>query len=97
MILTINKLISIQATHGLFVPFAKWYIAKAKKVADLAKALDIINRVANCAFETGIMPEQIHPFTEESLSVAPLTWSHAEFVDTVTKYIEKTDLMEISI
>jgi GH15 family glucan-1,4-alpha-glucosidase len=35
------------------------------------------------------MPEQVHPETGEPLSVAPLTWSHAEFVATVLNYLEK--------
>jgi GH15 family glucan-1,4-alpha-glucosidase len=68
---------------------AKWYIAKARKIKDLEKALELINWAADSSLETGIMPEQIDPFTGESLSVAPLTWSHAEFVDTVIRYQEK--------
>lgn len=68
---------------------AKWYIAKARKIDDLKRALELINWVADCSLETGIMPEQVHPFTGESLSVAPLTWSHAEFVDVITRYVEK--------
>ncbi len=67
---------------------AKWYIARAKKVADLDRALELIKWVADCALGTGIMPEQVHPDTGESLSVAPLTWSHGEFVDTVSRYVE---------
>ncbi|MDD3246161.1 MAG: glycoside hydrolase family 15 protein [Methanosarcina sp.] len=74
---------------------AKWYIAKAKEIRDLEKALELINWVADCSLETGIMPEQVHPFTEESLSVAPLTWSHAEFVDTITRYQEKKAQLEV--
>lgn len=68
---------------------AKWYIAKAKDGDDMKRALELINWVADCSLETGIMPEQVHPFTGESLSVAPLTWSHAEFVDTITRYVKK--------
>ncbi|MBN1133893.1 MAG: glycoside hydrolase family 15 protein [Methanosarcinaceae archaeon] len=68
---------------------AKWYIAIAKGIGDLKKALELINWVADHSLKTGIMPEQVHPFTGESLSVAPLSWSHAEFVDTITRYVEK--------
>ncbi len=69
---------------------AKWYIAKAKETRDLEKALELINWVADCSLETGIMPEQVDSLTGESLSVAPpLTWSHAEFVDTIIRYQEK--------
>ena len=73
---------------------AKWYIAKSNGFNDLDKALELINWVADCSLETGIMPEQVHPLTGESTSVTPLTWSHAEFVDTVTKYIEKRNELE---
>jgi len=41
------------------------------------------------------MPEQVRPFTGESLSVAPLTWSHAEFVDTITRYQEKKAQLKV--
>ena len=68
---------------------AKWYIAKAKKTDDLKRALELVNWVADCSLETGVMPEQVHPITGESLSVAPLTWSHAEFVDVITRYVKK--------
>lgn len=68
---------------------AKWYIAKAKDIKDLEKALELINWAADNSLETGIMPEQIDSLTGEPLSVAPLTWSHAEFVDTVIRYQEK--------
>ena len=74
---------------------AKWYIAKAKKTDDLKRALELINWVADCSLETGVMPEQVHPFTGESLSVAPLTWSHAEFVDVISRYVEKRADLDI--
>lgn len=74
---------------------AKWYIAEAKEIKDLEKALELINWAADCSLETGIMPEQIDSFTGEPLSVAPLTWSHSEFVDTVTQYQEKKVQLKI--
>lgn len=69
--------------------YAKWLIRMAKSKKDLDGALNIINWVADHALSTGVLPEQIHPYTGEPLSVSPLTWSHAEFVDTVTNYVEK--------
>jgi GH15 family glucan-1,4-alpha-glucosidase len=68
---------------------AKWHIVRAKKHEDMDEALRLISWVARSCLETGIMPEQVHPLTGEPLSVAPLTWSHAEFVDTITKYQDK--------
>jgi hypothetical protein len=35
---------------------------------------------------TWIIAEQVHPFTNEPLSVSPLAWSHAEFVALVYAY-----------
>lgn len=69
--------------------YAKWLIKMAKNKEDLQEALKIINWTAEHALPTGIFPEQMHPNTGEPLSVSPLTWSHAEFVDAVTNYVEK--------
>jgi hypothetical protein len=45
--------------------------------------------------ESGVLPEQLDPFSGEPVSVAPLTWSHATFVLTVEKYMAKfTELRE---
>lgn len=69
--------------------YAKWVIKKAKNKKELKEALDIINWVADHALSTGLLPEQLHPKTGEPLSVCPLTWSHSEFVDTITDYVTK--------
>jgi GH15 family glucan-1,4-alpha-glucosidase len=68
---------------------AKWRILRAGRREDLEGAMSLINWVAGSSLETGVMPEQTHPLTGEPLSVAPLTWSHAEFVDTVIKFQRK--------
>ena len=64
---------------------AKWYIAKK----DLKHAKKLIDWAVGCSLSSGVMPEQVHPVSGEPLSVSPLTWSHAEFIDVVTKYVEK--------
>lgn len=69
--------------------YAKWVIRIAKKEEDMKEALDILNWVADHALSTGVLAEQVHPKTGDPLSVSPLTWSHAEFVDTMTNYVEK--------
>jgi GH15 family glucan-1,4-alpha-glucosidase len=46
----------------------------------------VIKWAAERATETGIMPEQVHPKTGEALSVAPLTWSHSEYIDAIMRY-----------
>lgn len=69
--------------------YAKYIIAKANSLEDLKEAMDLIYWVKNHALNTGVLAEQIHPLTGEPLSVSPLTWSHSEFVDTITNYINK--------
>ena len=68
---------------------ADWYIASAQKPADLRSAADLLEWAARCALTTGVLPEQVHPFTLEPLSVAPLTWSHAQLVTTACAYLDK--------
>ncbi|MBI2140835.1 glycoside hydrolase family 15 protein [Candidatus Woesearchaeota archaeon] len=68
---------------------AKWYIAIAKSLEDLKKPRELIRWVVEHALPTGVLPEQIHPYSGEPLSVAPLTWSHSEYVDTVLDYSAK--------
>ncbi len=69
--------------------YAKWLIAVAATVKDLEEPLRLLNWVADTSLPTGIMPEQVHPHTGEPIGVSPLTWSHAEFVDTVTDYVNR--------
>lgn len=68
---------------------ADWYVATAKTPADLKSALDLLEWAAVCALRTGVLSEQVHPYTLQPLSVAPLTWSHAQFVTTASAYLDK--------
>jgi GH15 family glucan-1,4-alpha-glucosidase len=68
---------------------AQWHIAKARTVDDLKPALDILDWVADRDLRSGVMAEQVHPYTNEPLSVSPLTWSHATLVMTVQEYLAK--------
>lgn len=70
------------------------WLAKCKLMAaccraDLASPLATLEWVARHAAPTGALGEQLHPETGETLSVSPLTWSHAEFVDCVLDYLER--------
>jgi GH15 family glucan-1,4-alpha-glucosidase len=38
---------------------------------------------------SGMLSEQLNPYTGEPISATPLTWSHAEFVRTVIEYDKK--------
>ncbi|RKD24119.1 glycoside hydrolase family 15 [Ammoniphilus oxalaticus] len=68
---------------------AEWRIARARTVADLAVPRQTLEWVVKNALESGVLPEQLDPYTGSPLSVAPLTWSHSTFVLTVLKYLEK--------
>lgn len=72
---------------------AQYYIARAKDESDLEKALEIMHWVAERALPSGVLAEQVNPYTNEPLSVSPLTWSHATFVIVVQEYLDK--LLEI--
>lgn len=71
--------------------YAKWLIRVAKTKEDMKEAKKMIDWAADHALETGVMPEQLDPHTGEPLSVSPLTWSHAEFIDAINDYIEKME------
>jgi len=72
---------------------AQFYIAHAKTERDLDAALGLLIWAARHAAETGVLSEQLHPFTGEPLSVSPLTWSHAEFVSTTLQYLDRQDVL----
>ena len=54
----------------------------------LKKSLSLLNWTADHALETGILAEQVHPYSNEPLSVSPLTWSHATYVLAMIEYME---------
>ena len=69
---------------------AEYYIARAKSSDDLARALELIEWVADRALPSGVLAEQFDPQSGENVSVSPLTWSHSTFVGLVHSYIERT-------
>ncbi len=68
---------------------AQWKIALARSLEDLKEPLETLRWAARKATPAGILPEQIDPLSGEHLSVAPLTWSHAVYVETFLQYVEK--------
>ena len=70
---------------------AQYYIARAKQPRELETPLGLMMWVTHRCASSGILPEQVHPYSGEHLSVAPLTWSHAEFVTTTLLYMDKRD------
>ncbi|MDA1292760.1 MAG: glycoside hydrolase family 15 protein [bacterium] len=69
--------------------YAQWLIAIAQNQEDLSEAKSILEWTANHASPSGILAEQLHPETGSPLSVGPLTWSHATYVETVIQFINK--------
>lgn len=74
---------------------AQYYIRAAKKESDLDRVKTLLQWVVSHALPSGVLSEQLHPYTGMQLSAAPLTWSHAEFVITVTEYLEKLEELGI--
>ncbi len=68
-------------------------IATAKNLEDLEEPRRVIEWVKQHAGPSGIIPEQLHPYTGAHLSVAPLVWSHATFVETVLAFVEKESML----
>lgn len=68
---------------------ADWYIEVATSPEELQKPLEILQWVYDHRCESGVLSEQIHPYTGEPLSVSPLTWSHATLVMVVNNYLRK--------
>ncbi len=73
---------------------AQYYIAKAENKEELQKAFDILTWTARHASPSGVLSEQLNPYTGEHISAAPLTWSHSEFVRTVLLYLEKYHIFD---
>ncbi len=64
-------------------------IALAKDADDLARVAEYFEWVVKYAQPSGILSEQLDPYTGAQLSVAPLIWSHAQYVTAVIAYLEK--------
>jgi GH15 family glucan-1,4-alpha-glucosidase len=81
------------------VPGNPWFVCTlwladflAERATDekgIAEAVDILKWVTDHALPSGILAEQVHPFTGAPLSVSPLTWSHATFVATVHRILRR--------
>ncbi len=58
------------------------------------EALQLIHWCTSHMMNTGVLPEQLNPYNNQYISVAPLTWSQAEYVSTLLDLIsivEPTD------
>jgi GH15 family glucan-1,4-alpha-glucosidase len=86
------------------VPGNPWFICtlwlalhrvhKAKSVEELQEAVEILEWVDAHKLPSGVLAEQVNPYTNAPMSVSPLTWSHATVVDVVQSYLEKREAVE---
>ncbi len=74
---------------------AEWYIECARSEGDLARPLELLRWAAGKALPSGVLPEQLHPLSGVPLSVSPLTWSHASFVYTTLRYLDRMRQLKI--
>ncbi len=68
---------------------ANYEIESARMLGDLESPKRTLEWVVGKALASGVLPEQLNPFDGSPLAVAPLTWSHATFVQSVCKYVRK--------
>ncbi len=74
---------------------AQYYARTAKSEADLMKVTHWIDWTITHSPLSGVLSEQLHPFTGEQLSATPLTWSHAEYVRTIIDYHDALERLGI--
>jgi glucoamylase len=75
---------------------AEHAIERAASVAELQSALDLVRWARSKASPSLVLPEQIDPYDGQALSVAPLTWSHAQVVSVVRAYIDAMRKLRMS-
>lgn len=68
---------------------ADWKATRATTLAELDEALRLLLWVTDHALPSGTLAEQVHPDRGDPLSVSPLTWSHAAFVESVEHYLSR--------
>lgn len=78
-------------SQGNWWPIASmWWAQYELEVGDKELALSIIRWIQSKMTPTGILSEQINPSNGETLSVAPLAWSQAEYLSTLLDTIMET-------
>jgi len=73
---------------------AQWYIAQAENAEQLEPAREVLHWILDRALPSGVLAEQVNPYTDQPLSVSPLTWSHAEYIIAVLDYVDKAAALE---
>lgn len=76
---------------------AQYYIARAKNESDFEEARKWIAWTVKFSAKSGVLSEQLHPYTGEQLSATPLSWSHAEYLLTVISYLDRLEYLGICL
>lgn len=77
--------------------YAEYLIARAERSEDLDPVRDIFAWTASHALPSGILSEQLSAETGKQVSVAPLCWSHAAYVNTVIAYLDKLEKLGVCV
>jgi GH15 family glucan-1,4-alpha-glucosidase len=64
-------------------------VKKSVTEEDFAKVKEYLAWVVKYQTKSGVLAEQLNPFSGAPLSATPLVWSHAVYVETVLMYIER--------
>jgi len=76
---------------------ADYLAEKAQDRAQVEEAISVLRWASEHTLASGVMPEQLHPFSGEPLSISPLTWSHATFVATTQRILHRLGKLNICI
>lgn len=74
---------------------AQYYALSAKTEKDLEIVAHWLQWTLVHSPLSGVLSEQLHPFSGEQLSANPLTWSHAEYIRTMMLYHKALERMGI--
>lgn len=65
--------------------YADYLVELAQNEEDMQKAIALLSWVADHALPSGVLAEQVHPESGKPLSVSPLSWSHATYINSARK------------
>jgi glucoamylase len=68
---------------------ADYFLEKGASAEELSQAQEILTWVTNHTLPSGVLGEQLDPFSGEPISVSPLTWSHAAYITTTHRLLRR--------
>ena len=74
---------------------AEHMVAKASSIEELHTAITLLRWASEKALPSHVIAEQIHPYSGMPLSVAPLTWSHAQVISVVRNYLDRMTILRV--